>query len=100
LSVQETLPYVATGGVQVWPWSEDFWKTTLNPFIHSTYTSPVSGTTSTIGSYCPSPLQGHSGTLSLHVCPLSLEIEIAMCGIGQLPGHGLASPYRVASRYT
>src|SRR5687768_3037753 len=53
-----------------------------------------------IGSYCPSPLQAQRGTPLLHVIPLSLEISRTICGVGQLPGQGFASPYRVVRRYT
>jgi hypothetical protein len=35
LSFHETFPHVGTGADHVSPWSIDFWKTTLNPFIHS-----------------------------------------------------------------
>ena len=35
LSFQLTFPYVLTGAVHVAPWSVDFTKTTLKPFMYS-----------------------------------------------------------------
>jgi hypothetical protein len=51
-----------------------------------------------IGSNCPEPLHAHNGSPSDQVAPLSLEISMAMWGVGQFPGQGLGSPYRVVTR--
>src|SRR3954451_19292112 len=92
LSVQETLPYTGTGGVQLAPWVVDFVNRTLKPFMYTAYTVPVVGATSMIGSNWPDPLQAHSGVLWPKVAPPSALTRSEMYGVGQLPLHGLVTP--------
>jgi hypothetical protein len=52
---------------------------------------PLLGTTSTIGSNWPEPLQAQSGVGLPHVTPPSGLTSTAIHGLGQLPGHGLGA---------
>jgi hypothetical protein len=81
-----------TGADHEAPWSVDLTNTTLKPLMYTAYTSPVAGTTSMIGSNWPPPLQAHNGAPADQVAPPSALISMAMCGVGQLPGHGLSVP--------
>ena len=103
LSVHATFPYTCTGFVHVFPWSLERMNEVENApwsaLRNAEYTSPVSGTTSIVGSYCAlAPRQTHIGCCWPQVLPPSSEIVSASQGVGQCLGQVLPAPYRVVSR--
>ena len=84
LSFQGTLPLVDTGRDHVRPWSTDLENTVFQPSIQIAYTSPLSGTTSMMGSaYHGEPAQRHTGRAFDQVLPPSRERSIMIAAPGQ-----------------
>src|SRR5919201_36327 len=73
----------------------------LSALRKAAYTSPVSGTTSMVGSYWAfDPFAPHRGTCAPQLRPPSWETVRARYGLGQWELHVFGWPYRVVRMYT